>query len=184
MNHNGVDPSREDDAIVMAARDDVDAFAPLYQRYSGPIFRWMYRETGDVDIANDFTAQVFAQALQNLHRYQPRQSSSFRSWLFTIARNLLRDSWRRYRPTSLPMHMPDHRPGPEEIAIRRTEMDELRAAFSSLPARQREIVELRLTGLSMQEIADIQGTSVEAVRTAQTRAFKTLRALLTKEVAR
>ncbi|MCO5217161.1 MAG: sigma-70 family RNA polymerase sigma factor [Thermomicrobiales bacterium] len=182
MHHDGNEEG--DDAIAIAARDDIDAFAPLYERYAGPIYRWMFRETGDVDAANDLTAQVFAQALQNLHRYQPRQSSSFRSWLFTIARNLLRDSWRRYRPTSLPLHLVDHRPGPEDLAIHRTEMDEIRAAFALLPERQREIVELRLSGLSIREIAEIQGTSESAVKMAQTRAFKTLRAHLNEGVVR
>lgn len=185
MQHNGIDPSMEDDAIVHRARKESDAFAPLYQRYSTQIYRWMYRETGDPDAAADLTAQVFVQALQSLHRYQPTHATSFRAWLFTIARNLLRDSWRRYRPVNLPpMELADQSPGPEQIAIHRTEMDELRAALDFLPERQREIVELRISGLSMREVAEIQNTSESAVKTAQTRAFKTLHARLTEGVAR
>lgn len=184
MQHNGIDPSMEDDAIVHRAREDADSFAPLYQRYSTQIYRWMYRETGDPDTAADLTAQVFVQALQSLHRYQKQHATSFRSWLFTIARNLLRDSWRRYRPVNLPpMELADHSPGPEDIAVHRTEMDELRAALDVLPERQREIVELRISGLTMREVADIQNTTENAVKTAQTRAFKTLRARLAEGVA-
>lgn len=179
MDHNGIE---DDDAVVMAARDDVDAFAPLYHRYARLIYRWMYRETGNTEIAADLTAQVFVQALQRLHQYRPGDVSTFRSWLFAIARNLLRDSWRRYRPTALPLELEDHRPGPEELAIHRSLMDDVRAALDRLPERQREIVELRLSGLSMREIAAIQGTSENAVKVAQTRAFRTLRTLLHQEV--
>lgn len=179
MHHNGIE---DDDALVMAAREDVDAFAPLYHRYARTIYRWMYRETGNVDIAADLTAQVFMQALQRLHQYKPREVSTFRAWLFAIARNLLRDSWRRYRPGPLSPEVEDQRPGPEELAVHRTLMEDVRAALETLPERQREIVELRLSGLSMREIAEIQGTSENAVKVAQTRAFRTLRALLHQEV--
>lgn len=89
MHHNGTD--HEDDAIVAAARRNPEAFAPLYRKYSTPIYRWCYRETGDAESAADLTAQTFVQALQNLQRYQPQQQASFRSWLYTIARNLIRD---------------------------------------------------------------------------------------------
>lgn len=176
MRNNGIEPSREDDAIVDAALMDIDAFEPLYEKYNVPIYRWFYRETGNAETSTDFTAQVFVQALQNLHRYQPQKSASFRSWLFAIGRNLIRDAWRSYRPPNSAMVNIDVAPGPEEIAIHRSEFDELLAAMSALPDRQREIVELRMSGLSMREIAEIQGTSEDAVKTAQTRAFRTLRA--------
>lgn len=182
MRNNGIDPSMEDDAIVRAALGDIDAFTPLYHRYAPPIYRWMYRETGDPDAAADLTSQVFVQVMQRLHQYQPEKASSFRAWLFTIARNLLRDSWRRYRPGNAVPELPDPSPGPEEIAIHRLQMSELRIRLDALPERQREIVELRLSGLTIREIADIQGTSEGAVRVAQNRAFKTLRPLLEQKV--
>src|SRR5690606_18256279 len=77
MQHNGLDPSRGDDDIVAAACTHPEAFAPLYEKYSVPIYRWFYRETGNAEVSADFAAQVFAQALQNLHRYKPQQSASF-----------------------------------------------------------------------------------------------------------
>lgn len=182
MRNNGIDPSREDDAIVSAALTDIDRFAPLSDRYSVPIYRWMYRETGDPDAAADLTSQVFVQVIQRLHQYRPELATSFRTWLFAIARNLLRDSWRRYRPRVTIPELVDISPGPEEIALHRSQMDELRAALSSLPLRQREIVELRLSGLSIREISRIQRASEGAVRVAQNRAFRTLRKLLGQRV--
>ncbi|MCA9834344.1 MAG: sigma-70 family RNA polymerase sigma factor [Thermomicrobiales bacterium] len=178
MAHNGIDPSMEDDAIVQRARKNVDDFAPLYDRYALSMYRWMCRETGDAELAADLTAQVFVQALQRLHQYDPRRGATFRAWLFAIARNLLRDSWRRYKPGPLLAELVDQRPGPEELALHRTLMDDVRAALEALPERQRETIELRLAGLTHREIAEIQGTSENAVRMAQSRAMKTLRVLL------
>lgn len=179
---NGIDPSREDDAIVRAALTDIDAFKPLYEKYNVPIYRWMYRETRDADTAADFTAQTFVQAIQNLQQYKPERATSFRAWLFTIARNLLRDSWRRYRPQGAMPELTDASPGPEEIAIHRSVLDELRLALQHLPDRQAEIIELRLAGLTIREIAEIQGTSEDATKAAQTRAFATLRTRMGQKV--
>lgn len=184
MDHNGIERFREDDAIVEAARTDPGAFAPLYEKYQVQLYRWFYRETRSAETAADFTSQVFVKALQNLHRYQPQRSASFRSWLFAIGRNLLHDEWRKYRPPTMVVVTEDTEPGPEETAIHRSELDELIAALHSLPDRQREIVELRMSDLTMREIAEIQGTSENAVKTAQTRAFRTLRQLLSQEAER
>ncbi len=181
---NGIDLSREDDAIVHAALTDIDAFEPLYHKYNVPIYRWMYRETRDPETAADFTAQTFVQAIQHLESYKPERATSFRSWLFTIARNLLRDSWRRYRPRGSMPEVVDASPGPEEIAVHRTVLDDLRVALDKLPERQAEIVELRLAGLTIREIAEIQGTSEDATKTAQTRAFKSLRTSMERRVAK
>lgn len=184
MRNNGIDPSRKDDAIVRAALQDIDAFEPLYEKYNVPIYRWMYRETRDPETAADFTAQMFVQAIQHLESYKPERATSFRSWLFTIARNLLRDSWRRYRPRGSMPEVVDASPGPEEIAVHRTVLDDLRVALDKLPERQAEIVELRLAGLTIREIAEIQGTSEDATKTAQTRAFKSLRTSMERRVAK
>ena len=180
--NNGTESSREDDAIVSAALRDIDAFEPLYHRYSFHIYRWIYRETRDQQTANDLTAQTFLQAMQNLHRYQPERSSSFRAWLFIIARNLLRDSWRRYRPTGEMPDLTDQSPGPEEVAVHRAMVDQLKEAMVHLPQRQLEIIHLRLAGLTIREIAEIQGTSENAVKAAQNRAFHTLREHLAEKV--
>lgn len=78
----------------------------------------------------------------------------------------------------------DASPGPEEIAVHRTVLDDLRVALDKLPERQAEIVELRLAGLTIREIAEIQGTSEDATKTAQTRAFKSLRTSMERRVAK
>ncbi len=181
-------PSLEDfdeGIVIDTARHDPAAFAPLYDRYSTPIYRYCYRQVRDADAAADLTAQVFIGALEKLHRYRPKPGATFRSWLFAIARNAIRDRWRRSRPTrdvdEAMNQVVYHGPGPEEIAVHRSEMARLLDALDTLPERQRDIVGMRLEGLSMREIADAIGATESAVKTAQTRAFRTLRAELGEE---
>lgn len=76
---------------IAAARLDPRAFAPLYNRYALAIYRFCYRKVGDVEVANDLTAQVFVKAIERLDRYAPKPGATFRSWLFAIARNTVTD---------------------------------------------------------------------------------------------
>jgi RNA polymerase sigma-70 factor (ECF subfamily) len=171
--------------VIEAARRDASAFGPLYEQYSVPIYRYCFRQTRDADAAADLTAQVFVQALEKIDQYRPHQGATFRSWLFAIARNGVRDRWRRHRPgpnVDRALHLLiEPGPGPEETAVHRSEMAQLLDVLETLPERQRDIVEMRLEGLSMREIASVLRTTENAVKTAQTRAFRQLRSRLGEE---
>lgn len=169
-------------AWIEAARDDPRAFAPLYDRYAVPIYRFCFRKVGDPDVANDLTAQIFLRAIERLDRYTPRPGATFRSWLFAIARNTIVDRWRRHRPhTPLDpdLHiLADDDPGPEARAVHTDELDRLLAVLDRLPDSHRDIIELRLAGLTTTEVADALGLTQSAVKSAQSRAYKRLRDLL------
>lgn len=164
------------------AREDARHFAPLYERYATQVYRYCYRQTTNQEIANDLTAQVFLRAIEKLDRYQPRPGATFRSWLFAIARNMVTDSFRRSKPTrpfdDHEAWIPDGDPGPEEIAVHRSELDELLSILHRLSGRQQSIIQLRLSGLTSNEIADVLGMTQSAVKSAQTRAYTSIRALM------
>ena len=73
----------------------------------------------------------------------------------------------------------DPTPGPEEMALRAAASQEVRALLGQLPRDQRHVVELRLAGLTNQEIAESLGRSVAATKMLQLRAITRLRSLLT-----
>lgn len=168
---------------IEAARSDPRAFTPLYERYATPIYRFCYRKVGDPDVANDLTAQIFTRAIERIDRYQPRKGATFRSWIFAIARNAITDRWRRQRPTRplepLIDELTDHDPGPEEHALHNDELSWLLDMLDHLPNTQRDIIELRLAGLTTAEVGDALGMSQPAVKSAQSRAYKRLRNLMT-----
>jgi RNA polymerase sigma-70 factor (ECF subfamily) len=172
--HSG-DPDAQQ---VRAAQHDIRAFAPLYEAYFDRIYRYCLRSLRDPELAADATSETFIKALKALPRYRSR---SFRSWLFTIAHNVIVDTVRRRRPaTSLDTIGPlsDHAPTPEEAYVAREAAGPVADALTRLPDKQRDIVELRIAGLSGQEIAEVLGMSVGAVRVAQFRAYSRLRELL------
>lgn len=182
MTREQANSSGDDDAIVRAALEHTADFAPLYERHAMAIYRYCFNQTWDADLANDLTAQVFIRAIERLHQYRPRSGATFRSWLFAIARNIVVDQWRRYRPTrpveSMLSGLVAEDPGPEELAVHRTQMDDVIQAIDRLPERYRAIVHLRLAGLTAEEIASTLGISVSAMKSAQTRAYRRLRSTL------
>jgi len=166
-----------DAALVAASRQDRTAFAPLYQRYVDPVYRYCLRRLGSTEAAEDATAQVFAKALAALPGYR-ENGPSFRSWLFAIAHNVLVDAERARRPQHYLDEedlITDPEPGPEAAAIAAEGRRETQMLLASVPPDQRRVLELRLAGLTTAEIAAALGSSPGAVRASQYRAVKRLR---------
>ncbi len=163
--------------LVRRARSDPRAFAPLYERYLDPIHAFCWRRLGNREAAEDATAVVFRKALERLDSFH---GGSFRAWLFTIATNTIRDIARTSHPDWAPSELdawPDPARGPEESAMLADERNRLIAALASLPPEWRDIVMLRLDGLTCAEVAAMLGpprTEV-AVRQIHRRAMLRLR---------
>ena len=96
-----------DRALVEAARRDPARFDALYRRYLAQVYSFAYYELRDHHAAEDATERTFLSALANLDRFEERArpadgegASTFRVWLFRIARNVVaeRRRARRRRP--------------------------------------------------------------------------------------
>lgn len=178
--------SEEDDkTLAVAAKTDRAAFGVLYDRYVHRVYGYCYRRLQTPEEAEDATSLVFTKALAALSRYQD-DGPSFRAWLFTIAHNVVIDEFRARKGAKRSVSWPADdaadpvgaAPGPEDDALAAEEVRELRALLSQLPADQAQVVELRLAGLTDREIAVVLGRGHVAVRVAQHRAVRRLRALL------
>lgn len=175
-----VDPS--DEAIAAAAAIDRSAFGPLYLRYADPVFRYAFRRLENRAIAEDATSRIFERAIGSLKRFH---GGSFRAWLYTIARNIVTDMQRAApgdRSLDAALLVADGRAGPEEIALDNADGVWIRGLLSHLTEHQRQIVELRLSGLNDIEIAHVLGRSHGSVRTVQYRALQRLRLLVGEEL--
>ena len=171
--------SRLDEAAIVArARLDPAAFAPLYQAYLAPVYRYCYRRLGSREAAEDATSLVFERVLRSLAAFR---GGSFRAWLFAIAHNTVADSYRRHGsdpPISEALDIVDPAPPPEQVALLADERRLLTTALALLPADQRQVIELRLSGIPSVDVAAILGRSPEAVRAMQLRATRRLQTLL------
>jgi RNA polymerase sigma-70 factor, ECF subfamily len=165
--------------VERAGRGDPDAWEVLY-RGAYPKLLAYARHRLPPGEAADAVAETFLRAVDGAHRLGPG-IASFDAWVFGIARHVITDAQRsalrRPPPTTSVEATQDGEPvdgllGAEEAAA-------LRRAFASLPASDRELLELRVIGdLSVEETAAIVGKRPGATRMAQARALGRLRALL------
>jgi len=79
---------------IQAAQREPAAFRPLYNRYFEPIFRFVFRRTGDEDLTGDICSQVFLKAMQRIGEYQFK-GVPFSAWLYRIASNEVAQHFRR-----------------------------------------------------------------------------------------
>jgi RNA polymerase sigma-70 factor (ECF subfamily) len=173
-------PWDDDARLVLAAKLDPRDFAPLYGRYFDPVYRYCFRRLGHPEAAADATGQVFAKALAALPRYRD-DATSFRSWLFAIAHNVLVDETRARRPIAVleaAAEVASAEPSPEEQALTAEVGRTIRGLLDRLTPDQREVMEFRLAGLTGPEIAVAVGRSLGSVKIAQVRAFARLRTAL------
>lgn len=167
-----------DAAIVARAKQDRQIFALLYRRYVDRVYRYCLRCLGDRDAAEDATSTVFAKALAALPTCR---DDAFRSWLFAIAHNVITDTYRT-RSLATPLadaaDVADRDPSPESQALAADDARRIRTMLALLPDAERDLLELRLAGLTDAEIARALGRSHGAVRTSQYRAIRRLRNLI------
>lgn len=168
-----------DRQLVEQALAEPAAFLEIFERYRDPIHRYCHRRLSNREAAEDATQTIFMRAFANLKSCKNRDQ--FRPWLFTIAHNVIVDAYRSTRPfNSLDSadRIEDPAASPEDLAIATTEILRITALLDRLPDLQREVVELRLQGLTDKEIACVLGKSHVAIRAAQHRALIQLRSLL------
>ena len=173
-----------DRSLVEAARRDPARFDALYRRYLAQVYSYAYYELGDHHAAEDATERVFLDALANLHRFEERArpadgegASTFRVWLFQIARNIISNERRtaRRRPTE-PIDDLTVAADPlnvEESVVRREEAGAAMRAVGRLAGDRRRALILRFVDeMSTAEIAGVLGKSEGAVRVLIHRALR------------
>lgn len=135
-----------------------------------------YRYTGvNPDHAEDLAADAVESIIANLPAL--RSASGYDAWMWSIARNRLRDFWRvTKRPSSVePMTPPP--PGPEEVAVIDEEHAAIRRAIRTLSLRDQELLWLReVIGLDYRAIGRRMDISAATARVACHRARAHLQA--------
>lgn len=174
-------PVPDDAALVRLALADPAHFDRLFDRYWDSIFRFCYVRLNDWHLAEDAASQTFLNALRALPRFRAANpEDSFRAWLFTIARHEVAGIHRRHlrQPAfalDLVPEQGDAAPSLEEQAIGRERHERLQQTLATFPDDQRDMIELRLAGLTAAEIGKVLGKSEAAVRKAQSRIVQKLR---------
>ena len=90
------DEIRQEYEILERSRSDARAFGVLYERYFDRIFRFIHRQTDDVDLAADLCSQTFLNALKNVGKYQFR-GVPVSAWFYKIASNEVNKHFRKHK---------------------------------------------------------------------------------------
>jgi RNA polymerase sigma-70 factor (ECF subfamily) len=93
----------DEDLLAGAARGDAVAFERFYRRWLPAVISYHRRATGSSELALDLAAETFAAAVASLGRFDRVQGSAA-TWLFSIARHKLHDSFRRARVEASARH--------------------------------------------------------------------------------
>ena len=156
-------------------------FAEVYDEHIWDVYGYVAYRLSSREEAEDVTQMAFERALKAWKRFDPSRASA-KTWLISIAHNLLID---HYRATKAPSEQLDaevaerhgpHVEGPEQdLGL----SPELAAALASLGQRDREVIALRFGGdLTGPEIADLLGLPLANVQQIVSRSLRKLRAEL------
>ena len=169
--------------VASALDGDRASFEELMNIYKEKIFRMVYYRTGSRMDAEDLTQDIFMKAFTNLHTLKDK--TRFRSWLFSIAVNRVRDFHKKKRflvffdrgenmkdPDTSNMEMHDD---PQEVnhMMRQEFWSHVRNFADKLSRWEREVFLLRfLDQLTIREIAQTLSKSESAIKTHLYRAIK------------
>lgn len=176
-----------DEQLMRAyAGGDAAAFEELYARYRKSLYGFLLRQCGDPEMAEELYQEVWIKLIRSRERYQVR--ARFRTFLFSIAHNVLIDSYRSAgrRPDLRGVeydegnpsgdHGPPPLPEPEGAAVAGQLAERLLTLLAELPTVQREAFLLKEEGgMNLAEIAEVTGAEPEAVKSRLRYAWAKLR---------
>lgn len=173
---------------------DKQALETLYDRYERILYAFLMQLTQDRDLAEEAMQEVFIKLWRGVGVYDETKGQ-FRSWLFTMGRNVAIDLIRRRKPDlqldeSYAETIPSTERSVESEVEWQEERTQIETAMAELPAEQQQVVRLMyFQGLSQQKIADACGIPLGTVKGRIRLALKQLRRrlspdLIDKEVER
>jgi len=170
--------------IRNSARGDQSALGELYDATSRLVFGLVLRIVGDRASAEEVLLDVYTQAWRQAANYDEARGAPL-AWLMTIARSRAIDRIRSSKhdqqkdPLDAVAELSDREPSPEQATVDSERRRLVRAALDTLPAEQREVVELAYySGLSHSEIASRLGQPLGTVKTRTRLAMIKLRDML------
>jgi RNA polymerase sigma-70 factor, ECF subfamily len=161
-------------AYTLAEEIDWEA---AYRDYLPRVYNFFCYHVSDDSLAEDLTAVTFEKAWRGRSRYR-RDLGAFSTWLFTIARNVATDHFRR-KDRELPLEKAGKQADPaslEETVQHHQDFAQLISILSKFSARERELLAFKYgAGLNNREIARLTRLSETNVGTILNRTVEKLR---------
>ena len=165
----------EEELILKAKEFDEQTLAKLCEKYYKVIYHYIYYRTSNIQDAEDLTHEVFVRMVNNINE----QKGNFKSWLYTIAKNLLTDYYRKkqFRKTMEQLNkMEDMHTSTLPMEHEILDREVLRVAIKELSQEQQDVIVLKyISDLSNQDVAHIIKKSEGAVKVIANRAIQKLK---------
>lgn len=176
----------DDHALVARAiAGDRDAFDVIVERHRRSVYQVCYRFVNNHEDANDLAQDVFVRAWRGLGRFKGQSALS--TWLYRIAVNVCLNRVSARRIASEPIDEAERiedrqSEGAAQVMLREERAVAVRRAINTLPPKQRATLIMRAYhDMSHQQIADILGSSVGAVKANFFHALANLKKVLGRE---
>lgn len=153
----------------------------LFDRYRDSLMMFLYSYTVNMDDAEELMMDTFAALAAGKARYREKAGCSFKTWLYTVGRNLTISFLRKHRRMMLSADGEDPEPGgdpdsPAAEILREEQNRELYRAMSMLKPEYKEVLYLQyFEQLSREEIGKIMKKSIKQVYNLSDRGRKALR---------
>lgn len=176
--------------VSAAQRNDTRAWSRLYALYADRVFRYAYYRLNDRARSEELTGELFLRLVENIKNFRgggDDYATIFTGWIFSIARNLVTDEYRR-RQARPEQEMPDDwesdnaPPLDVDFHLNRAALQQ---ALMQLTEEQQTVLILRFEeGMTASQIARALGKTETAVKALQLRGLASLGRLLGTTQAR
>ena len=155
----------------------------LFGRYGKRLYNYFLKSTLSRDESDDLTQELFIRVMK--YRKSYKEENSFQLWIFQIARNMIKDHFRKmkvYKDQFNPVEViPDAMEESDEAALEKERI--LHVAMEKLSEDKRELLVLsKFQGLKYEQIAKMQSTSVANIKVKVHRTIKELKEIYLAEV--
>ncbi|MDH5518431.1 MAG: sigma-70 family RNA polymerase sigma factor [Gammaproteobacteria bacterium] len=174
-----------DEALMQAyAKNDQLAFNVLYERYRLSLYRYMFKQTSMPEaVLNELYQDVWLKLINSRSQYQVK--ASFKTFLYQIANNTLKDYYRRESVRSIMSNLEDDTQIqdkaklPDDRLQENELMEKFRQALNELPQDQRDVFLLREeAGLTSVQIAEVMQVSLDTVKSRMRYAVSRLKEII------
>jgi RNA polymerase sigma-70 factor, ECF subfamily len=158
-------------------------FNDLYEKYHQDVFQFLFYMVRNREQAEDLMQEVYIRVLKSYQNFEGK--SSEKTWLFSIARNVAIDAFRKQKGWKQRIiekfdwssqQVKDEYPIPEEIALQKEEIQMMYQGLENCTVDQKMVVIMRyIQELSITETAEALGWTDSKVKTTQHRALKVLK---------
>ena len=166
-------------------RGSGEALTRIYKKYDGYLVSVATALLNDINTAEDIVHDFFISFVQSAEKL--KVDGSLKAYLATCVANLARDRIRKRKPEFMSFDNNDppesRTTEPDLLAIQDEESIKLNTAISQIPYEQREVIVLHLqANMKFTQIAELQNTSVNTIRSQYRYGLNKLKSLLNSEV--